>query len=230
MIWNNLRASGIDLTKRTCITCKQKKGRSFFPAHKKYEKSRICFECLGEIKCRTCGKIKSYKEFKIKHKGARKSKLECWDCYIEQHNFKRKKLYQKNKKLGLLRKTNRSTLSTASILWTKVSSKRSRVKDSFRSREVNITAEEFQVWFDKNYNEQCYYCGVTIEQYRSSSFLKKIRPNIKNFGVDRKNTHEGYNINNIVICCNLCNSVKGSFFDDEEFKAIGKKYIRKLYD
>ena len=118
-----------------------------------------------------------------------------------------------------------------SLLWAKVSSKKNQnKKNNERSSKVEISSEQFKTWFKNNYDETCYYCGVSIEQYKTSEFLNKIRPHIKNFGIDRKDTKKGYSINNIVICCVFCNSVKGSFFNDEEFKEIGKKYIRKLYD
>ena len=126
---------------------------------------------------------------------------------------------------------SRSEMSMYSLLWSKISSNKKKHKNnSERSSKVEITNEQFKIWFKKNNDETCYYCGVSIEQYRASKILKKIRPHIKNFGIDRKDTKEGYSINNIAVCCVFCNSVKGSFFNDEEFKEIGKKYIRKLYD
>lgn len=229
--WNELRNSGVNLYERHCINCKTKKHISSFPKHQRYKKSRTCFECLGEIKCRTCNQLKKYDEFLDQHKGARKSKDECWKCYIIVINAKRKKNYQKRKKEGNLKIFDRSKLSMASHLWTKIISKKNSKKvGSERSKIVNLTNEEFKEWFEKNYDKCCYYCGVTLDQYQSSEFLKRIRPNIKIFGIDRKDTAKGYDINNIVVACNLCNSVKGSFFSQKEFKEIGKKYIRKLYD
>ena len=227
--WNELRASGVNLSERYCINCKTRKHRSLFPKHQRYKKSRTCFECLGEIKCRTCNELKSYEEFIDQHKGARKSKVECWECYTTRTKAKKRKSYQRRKKEGTLPVADRSKIKMHSHLWAKISGKKHQ-KNSERSSEVNLTAEEFRDWFKKNYDECCYYCGVNLDQYRSSAFLKKIRPHIKNFGIDRKDTTKGYDVNNIVVACNLCNSVKGSFFNDEEFKEIGKKYIRKLYD
>lgn len=229
--WNELRASGVNLTERYCVSCKTRKHISLFPKHQKRKKSRTCFECLGEIKCRTCNELKSYEEFIDQYKGARKSKVECWECYVTRKKARQKKSYRIRKKEGTLRVFDRSKLKMHSHLWAKISAKKNpNKKNSERSSEVNLTAEEFRDWFEKNYDECCYYCEVNLDQYRSSAFLKKIRPHIKNFGIDRKDTTKGYDVNNIVVACNFCNSVKGSFFNDEEFKEIGKKYIRKLYD
>jgi len=230
--WNNLRASGINLYERYCISCKTKKSISFFPKHQKYKKSNICFECLNEIKCTNCGEVKKYDAFKTKHSGARKSKTECWECFVKRASDRKKKNYAKRKMEGNLPpQRSRSEMSMYSLLWSKISSNKKKHKNnSERSSKVEITNEQFKIWFKKNYDETCYYCGVSIEQYRASKILKKIRPHIKNFGIDRKDTKEGYSNNNIAVCCVFCNSVKGSFFSDDEFKVIGKKYIRKLYD
>jgi len=230
--WNKLRSNGVNLYQRYCIKCKSKKSISFFPKHLKYKKSRTCFECLGEIKCSTCKEIKLYEQFIDKYPRSRKSKTECWQCFIERKRKLKRENYARKKKNGELVKIDRSKLPMHSLLWSKLSSKKSNSqnKDNTRSTKVELTSKEFKEWFKRNYDETCHYCGVSLNLYRSSKFLKKIRPHIKNFGIDRKNTKLGYSINNIVISCNLCNSVKGSFFDYEEFKEIGKKYIKKLYD
>ena len=230
--WNNLRAQGINLYERFCIECRTKKSISHFPKHLKYKKSKVCFECLGEIKCLTCKQTKSYNEFKDRYSGRRKSKTECWQCYIEKTNRSRRENYAKKKLSGELKIIDRSKLPMHSLLWAKISSKKSNTNNinNTRSSTVEITSKEFKKWFEKNYEGNCYYCEVTLDEYRSSKFLKRIRPHIKNFGIDRKNTKLGYSLNNIVIACNLCNSVKGSFFDHIEFKEIAKKYIKKLYE
>ena len=230
--WNDLRASGVILNERYCINCKNKKKVSLFPKHQKYKKSNVCFECLGEFKCTTCKQLKKYEEFLDKQKGQKKPKAECWDCFIIRVNIRKRKNYARRKKEGTLPpKSDRSKLAMVSHLWAKISHKRTNSnKDSERSTQVNLTNKEFKVWFANCYDGTCSYCGVTLEQYRSSTFLKKIRPHIKNFGIDRKDTTRGYELDNITVACNFCNSVKGSFFNYEEFKEIGKKYIRKLYD
>ena len=183
------------------------------------------------IRCRTCGKSKEYEEFIDKYEGRTKSKFECWECYNSRKKVANRKRYARRKKDGTLPIVDRSQISVDSLLWAKIISKKSpKNKDNERSSSVNLTRKEFKEWFEKNYDGTCYYCGVTLDQYRSSSFLQKIRPHISNFGTDRKNTQFGYDTFNIAVCCHFCNSVKGSFFSDEEFKEIGKKYIRKLYD
>tara|TARA_R110002126_G_scaffold59212_2_gene155487 strand:- start:1471 stop:2010 length:540 start_codon:yes stop_codon:yes gene_type:complete len=178
------------------------------------------------IECIVCKKSKTYQEFEPRYKGTRKNKRLCWDCYRIKKNEQDRKRRAEKRRLGITKKST-YVYSTRQKLWSKVSSKKG---SSAQSSIVNLTFQEFKEWFENNYDETCYYCGVNLDQYRSSVFLKKIRPHIKNFGIDRKDSTKGYSVDNIVVACNLCNSVKGSFFNAAEFKEIGKKYIRKLYD
>ena len=180
------------------------------------------------IECIVCEKSKTYQEFEPRYKGTRKNKRVCWDCYKIRRNRLQRENTARRKKLGIKFK-NTYVYSTRQKFWGKISAKKVK-KNSERSQTINLTSEEFKEWFENNYDETCYYCGVTLDQFRESSFIKKIRPHIKNFGIDRKDTTEGYSVDNIVVACNLCNSVKGSFFNAAEFKEIGQKYIRKLYD
>ena len=128
--WNELRNSGVNLYERYCINCKTKKHRSSFPKHQRYDKSRTCFECLGEIKCRTCNQLKKYDEFLDQHKGARKSKVECWECYITRIKAKKRKDYQRRKKEGTLRTQDRSKLPMITLLWSKILSRKNRQTNS----------------------------------------------------------------------------------------------------
>ena len=123
--WNDLRASGINLYERYCIKCQTRKSISFFPKHQKYKKSNKCFQCLDEIKCTNCGDVKKYIDFEPKHKGSRKSKTECWECYIIRKRSKRRQSYAKQKIEGTLPSIDRSNMSIQSLIWGKISSKKS---------------------------------------------------------------------------------------------------------
>tara|TARA_B110000259_G_C13911069_1_gene360901 strand:+ start:30 stop:575 length:546 start_codon:yes stop_codon:yes gene_type:complete len=177
------------------------------------------------IECIICKKSKTQQEFEPGYKGLRKNKRLCMACYRIRRNELSNKRNAERRKLGTLPK---AILTMRQKFWSKISARNE--KNSNRSQTINLTSKEFKEWFENNYDDTCYYCGVTLDQFRESSFIKKIRPHIKNFGIDRKDTTQGYGLDNIVIACNLCNSVKGSFFNAAEFKEIGKKYIRKLYD
>jgi 5-methylcytosine-specific restriction endonuclease McrA len=113
-------------------------------------------------------------------------------------------------------------------LWAKLSSIKNQKKSKMASiLEINL--KEFHDWYDKNYNGECYYCGINIERYESEKLFIKYKVPGHRFGIDRMNSQDTYNLNNIAVCCSLCNSAKSFVFEADEFKEIARKYIRKLY-
>ena len=102
-------------------------------------------------------------------------------------------------------------------------------KKSKSASILKINLQEFQDWYDKNYNGECYYCGISIEKYESEKLFLKYKVPGHRFGIDRMNSQDTYNLNNIAVCCSICNSAKSFVFEADEFKEIARKYIRKLY-
>lgn len=102
-------------------------------------------------------------------------------------------------------------------------------RKSENASKMEINKEQFFDWFDKNYKGECEYCKISLEQYENSKLFLKLKVPGHRFGIDRKNSLDGYNLNNIAICCSICNSAKSFVFESEEFKEIAQKYIRKLY-
>jgi len=75
----------------------------------------------------------------------------------------------------------------------------------------------------KKDGEKCHYCGI-----EESDFLliwgefyggKKRGGTLE---VDRKDNTKGYEIDNCVLACAVCNNAKSDKFTYEEFKAVGK--------
>ena len=113
-------------------------------------------------------------------------------------------------------------------LWNKLNSVKSQRK-STQASKMEINKNEFFKWLDKNYKDQCEYCGISLEKYETSKLFIKYKVPGHRFGIDRKNSLGSYNLDNIAVCCSICNSAKSFVFDAEEFKEIAQKYIRKLY-
>lgn len=62
----------------------------------------------------------------------------------------------------------------------------------------------------------CHYCGVEPLHYHNKDVNKIFPYN----GIDRKNSYEGYNINNCVSCCRTCNYLKNSMSYDRFLDVI----------
>jgi hypothetical protein len=96
-----------------------------------------------------------------------------------------------------------------------------------RTRYFNISKKQFKEWYFKQ-RQKCYYCKRTLKAIRKHD--KKFNIPVKKLTFDRKNNKRGYTIDNIVLCCCLCNFVKRNFFTEKEMLKIGKflkKYIFK---
>ena len=87
-----------------------------------------------------------------------------------------------------------------------------------RKIEFSITQEEFITWYN-NQEKKCYYCGIDenkLNKYRLFAM------HYTRLTIDRKNNNKGYNLNNIVLACGRCNSIKSDFFTEQEMLKIGK--------
>lgn len=82
-----------------------------------------------------------------------------------------------------------------------------RVMAKKRNLEWDITQEEHASLLQS----PCYYCNGPL--------------NKSGHGLDRKNNSIGYRIDNVVPCCNICNSSKGEHFTSEEFFVMIKALV-----
>ena len=81
----------------------------------------------------------------------------------------------------------------------------------------------------KGYGRKCHYCGIEEKDFFTiwGEFYggKKRGSTLE---VDRKNNKQGYDIENCVLACALCNMAKSDKFDYEEFKRVGD-VIREIW-
>lgn len=111
---------------------------------------------------------------------------------------------QNHLKINLWRQKRRKT-PEGHYSYLKIISKR-------RNKKFSLIREEFVVWWKKQ-GSRCCYC------LREFSYDKKEGTSPS---VDRLNNNEGYEIENIVLCCELCNRVKNIYFSQNEMVQIGK--------
>jgi len=85
-------------------------------------------------------------------------------------------------------------------------------------RHINfyLTKEEFIYWYE-NQEKSCHYCKRTVEKIKNDTLGFNNR-----LTIDRKNNNIGYQINNIVLACYRCNSIKGDYFTEQEMQNIGQ--------
>jgi len=122
------------------------------------------------------------------------------------------------------------------------------LKQGARKRNIsfNLTADSLEDWWKKNPNI-CYYCGISQDEYikirnyiinykgdnfeinKFKRFYRNIRhKHIKWLTIDRADNSRGYEIENIVKCCWICNSIKSDFFSEDIMKQMAPKIIKTL--
>lgn len=97
----------------------------------------------------------------------------------------------------------------------------SEYKDNAKKRNYpfNISFEEFNTMIIQD----CYYCGS--EPSISEGLNKrrdKNQPLLKTNGVDRIDSNIGYEIDNCVTCCSMCNKMKNTYTTEEFLNHIYK--------
>jgi hypothetical protein len=115
-----------------------------------------------------------------------------------------------------------------------------------RNIDFQITPEQLSQWWKDNL-DQCYYCGITEEEYRKirnyitdyhgenwkikrfKRFYRSSKHSAINWmTIDRHNNEGDYSVENIVKACWFCNSFKGDFLTAEETTALMKPIIKDL--
>lgn len=97
------------------------------------------------------------------------------------------------------------------------------IRDSVKRRNIEliITKKEFKDWYNAC-EKKCEYCRI------SEKDVFKISKKTKRLTIDRKNSNIGYLKNNLVLACDRCNRIKGSFFTYEEMLKIGEIIKNKI--
>ena len=144
--------------------------------------------------------------------------------YYQKNKDKYKKLssnyYQRNKEELLETHKNYNKQNIATIReWERSYHKTPagyfrhlKKKAKMRGKGFNITKQEFIDWISTK-NNTCCYCN--------SDLIYDIKAGTSP-SVDRKNNNLGYTLNNICLCCTMCNKVKNEFFTYEEMLVIGQ--------
>lgn len=164
--------------------------------------------------CIYCDKSKNLKEFEEKSRSKTNKKKfyigissTCRQCRNRKNQERKKIIRREFSGRGLYKGINKG-----------------RYKKVF-------TRDQFLSWFDGLKSHNCDYCGVSHEVY----FKEKVYLNYSGiktwlrFTLDRKDSNKDYTLDNICICCPLCNYVKGFIFTYKDFKKISKQYISTLY-
>jgi len=93
------------------------------------------------------------------------------------------------------------------------------IKDRCKGNLPMMSLREFRLWYEREAEDGvCFYCG--------SALVFEGGPTLQTASVDRIDNSKGYTQDNMVLCCQRCNVIKGSWFTFEEMLEIGEKYLK----
>jgi hypothetical protein len=196
---------------------------------------------LGDTKrCSDCGIQKSKNDFYSASFESRDGLSNyCKECFLKKQKISREKnkskIKNRNQKYRLKTRTENPELflnqrkryaNTANGMY-------SKLKKSERARpqiEVRISKEEFSAWYDGQI-KRCGYCQIDLATYQhlvSKTDLWMLK-HTYSFGTDRMNSDGHYETKNIILCCPLCNYLKGYVFSFDDFSKIAEKYVTTFW-
>jgi hypothetical protein len=103
------------------------------------------------------------------------------------------------------------------------------LKRNAKMRDLDcLSQEEFLDWY-KNQKKVCFYCSIPQEMLFKllSYYTPKNGCKITRLTIDRCDNNKGYDISNMVLACDICNSIKSNFLTVTDMKEIGKIMERK---
>lgn len=81
--------------------------------------------------------------------------------------------------------------------------------------------EEFDISYDEFFKftqvENCFYCGERIHWPLP---FRDEKVSGEGYNLDRKDNNRGYTLDNVVVCCPICNRAKGNRYTFEEWRAM----------
>jgi len=166
-------------------------------------KTKICCHCKNK---------KSLKEFNKNKSILDKHRSECKECskiYRQTENYQiSKEKYRKSIKWKI---THRNYSQSAIGIYNMLKFRVNKTGNRF-----SLKLTDFIKWYNKQ-KRICVYCKRTekegIEDYNNK---------FKRLTIDRKNNDLSYYLNNIVLCCYRCNTIKGNTFIYNQMLKIGK--------
>lgn len=153
-----------------------------------------------------------------------------WKCTDDSGNifYKRPRaLYEELEKIKKIEEKVKNGAYYESIGMNQLGVRKSIFREYIRNaanRDIpmNLTFEQFNTLINQN----CYYCGAEPSVHKTSEVkANKLEPMLKHNGIDRLNSSIGYELDNCVPCCYICNRAKAQL-DDQSFL----NHITKIYN
>ena len=96
-----------------------------------------------------------------------------------------------------------------------------------KKKPFNLDKECFVAWYNLQ-AKHCVYCGISEEDV--ILWQDNFNRHVRKLSVDCMINDVGYVIENLVLACERCNTIKGNMFSHEQMLEIGDKYVRPIWE
>ena len=94
-------------------------------------------------------------------------------------------------------------------------------------KPFKLTKEQFIKWYNSQ-PKYCVYCSISEADV--SFWTNNFNSWVKKLSIDCKDNSRGYIIENLVLACERCNTIKGNMFSHAQMLEIGQKYVRPIWE
>lgn len=94
--------------------------------------------------------------------------------------------------------------------------------------KFDLKHDDFMAWISSK-EKKCEYCSVPEGELHRLKMMSSIGLVVESLGIDRVDSFGDYTFDNMVLCCFVCNRIKGIQFSNTEMKVIGES-IRQIWE
>lgn len=204
---------------KVCSRCKQELPFEMFSSDSttKTGLSAFCKECQKEQRSRRKDKIDKWfdenreyvKEYQHEYSKTHATEKKAYNDEHKEYFKQKRKEYEcaNQEKMLTRRQKYRHSLSARY--------KKYKTGADERDLTFSLSLEEF----DEITKQPCFYCGDLPEDQFGNKFT----------GIDRIDSNEGYDIDNVIPCCFVCNRMKSNY-DFLEWTMHLQKIVKTLID
>lgn len=171
---------------------------------------KTCSVCNKELKSTNESGLcaKHYQiQWRLAHPGYAHQKVLEYNSKNTKKLKEAKKKYFENNKDHLIQKGKEWYEGVKTTLDYRYKKAKSTSKQ--RKIDFNLTFEEYKTIIK---SATCHYCNTDLS-------------NMVGHGLDRVSSEAGYNIDNVLPCCNTCNKARNTFFTVKEWKVAMKAIL-----
>ena len=109
-------------------------------------------------------------------------------------------------------------------------------RKNIKRKEIFSQPKRILEWY-REQNEQCQYCGITqqelyeiVDKYGNLTLNGGTKRSKGTLEIEKRDSSKEYTFTNIILACPLCNNAKSNLIDEDSWRDLFVKPMRKFYE